>query len=273
MFDRLQRKVRHVRRFPALAATSADRRDLWLLGLVHNRLLRPALASRLTTSGRCIQPRLTATRGERVCVGLDHSGQIDCFNELFFDHIYDLASVGFAPDLVADCGGYCGYFSAMAAGFFPTATLACFEANPDNIPLLRAQLAALNRPVTLHAAAVFLHDGAISFSGAGVGGAIAGAEAVGARTVPCLDFPRWLHDRKPQRLVWKLDVEGAEKDLLPACLPHLPQATVCFLETHHPDNVCAALLTPYRDAGFSLREIRRRPATGFAYIEWVLHRA
>lgn len=272
MLDRLQRKIRDVRRFPALAATPADRRDLWLLGLVHNRLLGPDLAARLTTTGRAIQPRLTATRGERVCVGFDHSGQIDCFNELFFDRIYDLSGVGFAPDLVADCGGYCGYFSAMAAGFFPAAALACFEANPDNVAMLRAQLAALSRPVELHAAAVYLREGTITFGGAGVGGAITGADATGARVIPCLDFPRWLHDRAPQRLVWKLDVEGAEKELLPACLPFLPRTTACFLETHHPDGLCAMLLAPYRDAGFTVREIRRRPADGFNYIEWVLHR-
>ncbi|MDI1335073.1 MAG: FkbM family methyltransferase [Lacunisphaera sp.] len=273
LLSRLQRKARDVRRFPALAAGPADRRDLWLLGLVHNRVLSPAFAARFTTTGRDIAPRLAATRGERVRVELDHSGQIDCFNELFFEGIYDLAAVGFAPDLVADCGGYCGYFSTMAAGFFPAAALHCFEANPDNLPMLRAQLAALSRPVELHPAAVFLHDGTITFSGAGVGGAVTGADTAGARTIPSLDFPRWLHDRAPQRFVWKLDVEGAEKELLPACLGFLPRPTVIFLETHHPDGICAALLAPYRDAGFSLREIRRRPAGGFDYIEWVLQRA
>jgi FkbM family methyltransferase len=273
MLKRLLRKIRDVRRYPALAAGPADRRDLWLLGLVHNRLLSPARAARFTTTGSCLSPRLAATRGERVRVELDHSGQVDCFNELFFDHIYDLAGVGFAPDLVADCGGYCGYFSAMAAGFFPGARLACFEANPDNLPALRAQLALLSQPVALEAAAVYVRDGTITFSGAGVGGAITAAGETGAREIPCCDFPRWLQARAPQRLVWKLDVEGAERELLPACLPHLPRAVVCFLETHYPDAVCAELLNPYRAAGFTVREIRRRPADGFDYVEWSLHRA
>jgi FkbM family methyltransferase len=272
MLDRLLRKVRDVRRYPALAATAADRRDLRLLGLVRNRVLGPALTARLTTTGRCITPRLAATRGECVRIELGHSGQIDCFDELFFDHIYDLADVGFAPDLVADCGGYCGYFSTMAAGFFPAASLACFEANPENLPMLRAQLAVLSRPVQLHPAAVFLHDGTITFSGAGLGGSIAAPDSAGALAVPCLDFPRWLHDRAPQRFIWKLDVEGAEKELLPACLPFLPRQTVCFVETHHTDAVCTTLLEPYRDVGFSVREIRRRPAGGFDYVEWMLQR-
>ena len=167
MLSRLRRKIRDIRRYPALAFAPADRRDLRLLGLVHNRVLRPALAGRLTAAGGLtITPRLRATRGERVRVELEHSGQIDCFNELFFDGIYDLAAVGFAPDLVADCGAYCGYFSAMAAGFFPGAALACFEANPDNLLMLRAHLAALTHPVALHAAAGFTRDGSITFSGA-----------------------------------------------------------------------------------------------------------
>ena len=77
----------------------------------------------------------------------------------------------------------------------------------------------------------------------------------------------------PVRLV-KLDVEGAEAELLPATLPHLPATTTCFLETHHPDATCEALLAPYRAAGFSVDEIRRRPAAGgrFDYVEWRLQR-
>lgn len=272
MLKRLQRKIRDIRRYPALAASAADRRDLRLLGLVHNRVFAPAFAARFTTTGLVIAPRLAATRGQPVRVALDHSGQIDCFNELFFDNIYELEKVAFAPDLVADCGGYCGYFSTMAAGFFPQAALACFEANPDSLPMLRAQLDLLGRPVELQGRAVFIRDGSITFSGAGVGGSVSDANVTGGREIPCLDFPRWLQQRAPQRLVWKLDVEGAEDVLLPACLPLLPRATVCFLETHHPDAVCTALLTPYRNAGFVVREIRRRPADGFDYVEWMLQR-
>lgn len=277
MLNRLLRKIRKIRRFPSLAFGPEDRRDLRLLGLVHERVLSPALAGRLTAAGgTSILPRLQATRGERVRVDLAHSGQIDCFIELFLDRIYELEVVDFAPDLVADCGGFCGYFSTMAAGFFPAAKLACFEANPDNLPMLRAQLAALSRPVDLHAAAVFIRDGSITFSGAGVGGSVnSDPAAADARAIPCVDFPRWLHTQAPRRLVWKLDVEGAEADLLPATLPHLPPSTVIFLETHYPDAICASLLDPYRAAGFSLREIRRRPSdTGrFDYVEWVLIRA
>jgi FkbM family methyltransferase len=279
LFSRLRRKIRNIRRYSALAFGAEDRRDLRLLGLVHERLLRPELAGHLSSGGRrVIAPRLRATRGERVKVAFDHSGQIDCFNELFFDKIYELEAVGFGPDLVADCGGYCGYFSAMAAGSFPRSNLVCFEANSDNLPMLREQLAALTRPVELYDVAVFIRDGLISFSGAGVGGAVSQNHvppAPDTRAVRCLDFPRWLRARAPRQFVWKLDIEGAEDELLPATLPLLPSSTVIFLETHHPDEKCALLLAPYRAGGFSLREIRRRPsaARNFDFVEWLLIRA
>ena len=276
MLGRLRRKIETIRRYPRLAWKPADRRDLWLLGLSRTHIISPGLAACLTTRHRrCITPGLDLTRGQRVRLELGHDGQIDVFDEIFLGQIYDLRGLGFVPDLVADCGGYCGYFTAMAAGFFPQARLVCFEANPDNIPMLEAQLALLGSRVELHASAVYVHEGFISFSGTGLGGAVTRNQADSrSRTIPCEDFPRWLQACAPQRLVWKLDVEGAEAELLPATLPHLPATTTCFLETHHPDATCEALLAPYRAAGFSVDEIRRRPAAGgrFDYVEWRLQR-
>jgi hypothetical protein len=49
---------------------------------------------------------------------------------------------------------------------------------------------------------------------------------------------------------------------------------VCYLETHYSDEVCGDLLAPYYDAGFTVKEVRRRPAESgeFSYIEWLLTR-
>lgn len=207
---------------------------------------------------------------------MDVSGQIDTFDELFLERIYDLGSAGFAPALVADCGGYCGYFSAMAAGWFPSAQIACFEANPSNLPMLEAQLALLGTKVELMAAAVNIRDGTVTFSGSGTGGSIGAKDAGGGSTeVPCLDFPRWLAGRAPASLILKMDVEGAEIELLPAILGILPKQTVLFLEAHCADARCEQLLVPYSSAGFLVSEVRRREADGkgFSYIEWFLKRS
>lgn len=276
MIDRALRKFRAVYQYPALAYSKRDRWELWLLGLSRNRIIAPGFASRFTRSrSRWITPRLHSTRGEHVRLELDHRSQIDCFDELFLEKIYDVGAVPFSPDLVADCGAFCGYFSALAAGHFPESTLTCFEANPDNIPLLQAQIAQLSRQVEVFPFAVLAFDGTVIFKGTGLGGSVCAASTcTDDRTIPCLNFKRWLRERSPQRLVWKVDIEGAERELLPVMLPDLPRQTVCFLETHFSDDVCRTLLDTYRSAGFAIREVRRRTAaTGqFDYVEWLLIR-
>lgn len=263
-------------RYPALAWRPRDRPALLLLGLVRNRVPLSRLAARAATGGRLIvSPRIRPARGERARVALDSPDQMDVFDELFLEGIYELASVPFAPEQVVDCGAFCGHFSAMAAGFFPAARLACFEANPDNLPALRAQVALLGAEVEVNAAAVSVRDGAVPFVGTGMGGAIAGGgDAPSPRLVPSVDLPRWMAQRDPASLVWKLDVEGAELELLPAMLGLLPERTVLFLETHHDDPTCEALLSPYRAGGFSVAEIRRRrtQAGDSSYVEWRLVR-
>lgn len=267
---RICRKIREVLKYPALAWGARDRWILLWIGLVRCRVWRLGPGSR-----RLCVARLAATRGQRVRLQLGHGEQADVFDELFINRVYDLGCVGFAPDLVVDCGAFCGYFSAMAAGFFPAARFACFEANPDNIPSLREQLALLRPRVEMFAAAVSVRDGTAPFSGGGMGGALVSEDSPGrTRRVQSMNFPRWLESQGARSLVWKLDVEGAELELLPATLGCLPRATACFLETHYTDTVCKTLLDPYGAAGFAVREIRRKPSESgdYSYIEWQLTR-
>jgi FkbM family methyltransferase len=274
LLNRILRIIQAVRQYPNLAFGPRDRRELWLLGLVRNRV-QGAEALRAFLGKPVIAPRLALTRGEKVRVQFSSAGQIDVFDEIFLSRIYNLEAVDFAPALVVDCGAYCGYFSALAAGLFPRSRLVCFEANPANIPMLEAQLALLTVRVELRAEAVHVRDGTAAFSGGGIGGALVYPDdPESLRKVACVDFPRWLRECAPASLVWKLDVEGAELDLLPAALGCLPRRTTCFLETHHPDEVCESLLAPYCEAGFEVSEIRRRPAESgeFSYIEWLLTR-
>jgi FkbM family methyltransferase len=275
LVDRLRRKIHDVVRYPALAFGRRDRRDLWILGLVRNRIRGADTLRKLLGRQHVIMPRLAATQGEKVRIQFSNPGQIDLFDELFIAGIYDLRAVDFEPALVADCGAYCGYFSALAAGVFPRSRIVCFEANPANLPMLDAQLQLLTVKVELRPEAVFVRDGTSAFKGGGIGGALVSPDDPDSlKRVACVDFPRWLGEIAPASLVWKLDVEGAELEILPAVLHCLPTRTVCFLETHHSDEVCGDLLGPYYDAGFTVKEIRRRPAESkaFSYIEWLLTR-
>jgi FkbM family methyltransferase len=275
LLTRIRTKLADLRAYPRLAWGARDHRELWILGLVQHRVPGSRFAAALLAGrGRVVTPRLTLTHGQRIRVELDQPGQRDVFRELFLERIYDLDLVGFRPSLVLDCGAYCGYFSAMAAGAYPEAEIVCFEANPSHIAMLGAQLALLDRRVELRAAAVHVRDGTVEFSGSGTGGAISDAVSEGGTRVPCVDLPKLMKSRSPTALVLKMDVEGAELQLLPAMLAVVPSATVVFLETHYPDVTCESLLAPYAAAGFSVREIRRRVAAGkdFCYVEWVLSR-
>ncbi|HEY1793411.1 MAG TPA: FkbM family methyltransferase [Opitutaceae bacterium] len=276
LLRRVIRKAADLRAFPRLAWRGADRKGLWALSLVQNRIPGAWLAAGLMTGGtRVVTPALTLSRGQRVRVDLAVPGQRDVFIELFMEQIYDLSCVPFAPSLVADCGAYCGYFSTMAAGRFLGARIVCFEANPVQVAVVRKQLDLLEGRVELMAAAAYVRAGTITFAGSGTGGGVVdGGAAQGSVEVPCVDLAAWLSGAAPESLVLKMDVEGAEDVLLPRVLPALPRRCVLFLETHHPDGACEALLAPYRAAGFSVREVRRRAATGhnFDYAEWVLAR-
>jgi FkbM family methyltransferase len=275
ILGRAKRKLRSIGAYTALAQGWGDRRELLALGLAQNWFYGSSLAARILAGGRVVAPRLRPARGERVRVELAEPGQRDAFKEIFVEGVYDTGAVVFAPDLVVDCGAFCGFFTALAAGLFPSARLVCFEANPAQFPAVRAQAALLSRPVEFVEAAVFTRDGTVSFSGTGMGGSV-GAPAAGADAseVACIDFPAWLTRRRPESLVLKMDIEGAEVELLPRVLALLPRRAALLLETHVGSEVCEELLAPYRSAGFEVRETRRRPGPGgrFDYVEWVLTR-
>jgi FkbM family methyltransferase len=275
MLHRLKRKLLEISRYASLAYHPEDRRDLWALSLWRNRILSLNIACRLTKkSTGVIMPRLTVTGGQPVRLHLGDYGEVDCFDELFINKIYQLDDVPFAPDLVVDCGAYRGYFCALARGTYRNARMVCFEPNPEHQESLDAQLVLLSAPVEKIMAAVGTMETSADFAGCGMGGAVVTDFTTNLPTVKVrvVDFPRWLATQKIKALVWKLDVEGAEAEILPHALSCLPARTALFLETHYPEEHCHKLLSPYAQAGFSVRKVRQRQIAEHTYIEWFLVR-
>lgn len=274
MLDRLHRKFREVSRYPALAQHRTDRLALWALGLWRSRLIGAQNAVRLA-GNPVICPRLSITHGQPVRLTLGNYGELDCFDELFIDRIYQLERVPFVPDLVLDCGAFRGYFSALARGAFRDVRLVCFEPNPEHQAPLAAQLSLLSRTAELQPAALSIRNGTAHFGGHDMGGALLTNDSAAAEQVlmvQTIDFPRWLSAQSCSALVWKLDIEGAESVILPATLKHLPPTVALFLETHYAAEKCAEILAPYREAGFAISEVRRRQLEETLYIEWFLLR-
>lgn len=250
---------------------------MWLLAVVWRNVMPVALARFMfgSPNSLVVSPRLRATHGLKARVELTNQAQLVIFDELFIDRVYDLKRVPFQPDLVLDCGCYCGYFTLLAAGTYPGARVVCFEPNPANVALIQMQFQAAHIDGELVPKAVSTRYGKVEFAGAGFGGSItAGGGHDGTIEIEAIDFSDYLDSCKGKRLLWKLDIEGEEINVLPAALPKLPPDTVCFIETHHSDDICRSLLEPYRVAGFEIAEVRRRPAegAGFDYIDWCLSR-
>ena len=265
MIDALRRLRRRMHTVLAFARTGQHWNDKFVLALAGLARHRPfgdnspyARLGRMLTPG--MAPRVTAAGGQRISINLSRLEEPMIFEEIFVDHTYPIEKVPFNPDLVVDCGAFCGMFSLLALSRFPTARFVAFEPEPHNFSRLSRNLALNDAHVEAIAAAVGTSDGTVQFSGAGFGGHMTAGGESNAITVRLLSLARQLREWQPARLVLKLDVEGAEREILPDILPLLPPQTVIFLETHHEEAECQRYLQPFLAAGFTHQLVRNRLA-------------
>jgi FkbM family methyltransferase len=258
--QRLRRRFGTLFAFAATGSHWKDKYTLALAGLARHRPFGDdsiyARFGRRLTSG--IAPRVTAAGGQRIALNLSRVEEPLIFEEIFVDRIYPLELVPFTPDVVIDCGAFCGMFILLARARFPLGRFVAIEPEPHNFIRLTHNLAINQAQVEVLPAAVGVADGTVRFSGSGFGGHVSADEAVGTIEVRVLSLAGLLRRLQPQQLLLKLDVEGAEREILPHILPFLPASTVIFLETHHEEAECQHYLRPCADAGFSHELIRNR---------------
>ena len=258
--NRIRRRFKAVADFAATGSAWNDCITLGLAGLARHRPFSGdslyAQFGRWLTPG--MAPRVKAAGGQRISMDLEHYQEPMIFEEIFVDRTYPVEKVPFVPDLVIDCGAFCGMFSLLARARFPTTRFIAFEPEPRNFERLRRNVALNQAPIEINRAAVGTSDGTACFSGEGFGGHVNNASEQGGITVEQVSLAGLLRRLKPERLLLKLDVEGAEREILPDILPLLPPHTVIFLETHHEEPVCEQYLRPCCNAGFLLELVRDR---------------
>jgi len=271
MISRLQRRWSTMHAFAATGLTLTDRVALAYAGFARHRPFGgESLYARVgRTLCRAVTPRVAPAGGARLRLDLTSFVDPMIYEEIFVDGIYPLEFVPFAPDLVVDCGACHGMFTLLARARFPTARLVAFEPEPANFARLQENFALNYSGPEAVRAAVGLAAGHVRFTGSGFGGHVLGAEETGDIEVAVVSLPEFLRQARPQYLVLKLDIEGAERELLPAIVPQLPPQTVIFLETHHDSAVCAAYLQPCLEAGFVDKIIRSRPPEPGKTMEYV----
>lgn len=233
---------RAVRECAGLGENFADKIALAFFGLV-----APKINNAAPRGWRLISPlvpnlwlRPKRLNGLRLLIDPADWSQTVIFDEVFLKGSYDLTKVPFQPSVIIDCGAHIGLFSLLAKGTYPNAALIVYEPNRANAAFIRYQIAKNHLDVAFHESAVSTGSGELDFvavnshGGRLRGRGTEGVSLSGNRTyrVRVVDFCTELGRIKPTSLLLKMDVEGEERDLLPAILPSLPEETAIFFETH-----------------------------------------
>jgi FkbM family methyltransferase len=143
--------------------------------------------------------------------------------EIFADDAYDMTELcaGVDPDAaVLDVGGQIGSFSLAIARELPGASIHVFEASPTSAGYVRRNVSAngLTDRITVHGVAMSGAAGEFTFvdsgTASGHNGLTAPAGLGKTVTVPAVSFDQAVADAGNNVQIVKMDVEGAEYDIV-----------------------------------------------------------
>ena len=151
------------------------------------------------------------------------------------DEFAPLAGLADPAGLIVDAGGYIGTAALKLAALFPQSRIICLEPSPENLALLRENTARVGNIVVMAAAlAATRGEAVLRDAGSGEWGfSIAtgmGAELARVPTVTIADI--LAHEDRDRLFVLKLDVEGAERDILAASAGWLDRTEIVIAELH-----------------------------------------
>jgi FkbM family methyltransferase len=265
-FDWIRRAGRRLRKITAFGRTGLAIPDkLKMLVIGYARGHNFGSNDVISRVGRTLFPEIAVRPSSLggLTLHLDPSdlSHLAVADEILLQKVYDLGLVPFTPDLILDCGAHIGMFTLLAATRFPKSRLVAFEPDPENCRWIEKQICANRLQAELLSVAVSTHEGKALFqAGRGCGGALIEepGQTHDAITVNTLDLGTFIGTLRPQRLLLKLDVEGAEEKLLPAIVDVLPQDCVLFFETHRGEQSWQPLSALLREHGLAVTPIRQR---------------
>ena len=165
--------------------------------------------------------------------GPDAASFLAAFDEIFVNEIYDFDSPSPTPRIL-DCGANVGLGVLFFLSRHPQARIQAFEPDPEVFPFLEANIRACGatQQVELRAAALYTRAGEIVFELEGAdGGRVTGETNSARRTVTVRSIR--LRDLLAEPVDFlKLDIEGAEFDVLADCADRLLSVKNIFVEMH-----------------------------------------
>lgn len=150
--------------------------------------------------------------------------------QIFSKHIYGFHTQEDRP-LIIDCGAHVGLATLYFARRYPQSIIHAFEADPNIHNLFRAnvQNSALDN-VTSQAKAVWIHDDGVSFSISSDDSGHINPE--GGTKIPSIRLKNFLEQFDRIEML-KLDVEGAEYEIIKDCRSTLNRIRRMVIEVHH----------------------------------------
>lgn len=176
-------------------------------------------------------------------------------DEVLVEHVYALEAVPFTPELVLDLGANIGLFTLLASTRWPEAKFVCVEPHPTTFGYLCDNLSANGVRATRLQCAVEAQPRLMYLQNEG---AVYQALSDQPTTTATLTLP--LDSLLPpvERLLIKMDIEGAEERTLNNLSHRLPMDTFIFIELHRGDASLAWMREWAGKNGFAFSQVRRR---------------
>lgn len=156
------------------------------------------------------------------------------FKDLFVDELYKFETKENVP-LIYDCGSNVGTSCVYFKSLYPGARIKAFEAAPEIASLLKKNLAENNiEGVEITDKALWINNEGIEFSpdGADTGSLYGGGNKIRVGTVRLKD----LLEKEENINMIKMDIEGAEADIIIDCRDVLYKSENIFVEYHSWNN-------------------------------------
>jgi FkbM family methyltransferase len=173
--------------------------------------------------------------------------------EIFIDETYRFSSVKEHPYII-DCGANIGLSVIYFKQKFPQAIIDCFEPDEQIFKKLQHNVNQFNAEnVTFHQNAVWVNNKDISFiSDGSVGGHISEAHSEKSDSISAVRLKDFLNQKVD---FLKIDIEGAEFDVIRDCVEELHNVENIFVEyhsSHEQEQMLGELLIFLKNAGFKV---------------------
>ncbi len=179
---------------------------------------------------------------------------VKTYKELFVQEIYRFTAKHNSP-LILDCGANIGLSSIYFKTIYPNAILHAYEPDSKLFDVLKQNIESNKfSNVHLHQAAIWIADTELSFDNKGSEASHIDLSGTSANMVKALSLANLLSQFEHIDLL-KMDIEGAEYEVVQSCVAHLHKIENFFLEYHGKVNETHKLVTLLdivKTAGFNV---------------------